>query len=626
MDNEFASGLFSTFKASSLFDVPEARVSSHLCEECQAVREELWRPAFSVTYDVSKLEVRSKLKECDLCGLFWRTCERHGGTVFPTVQFDSVDSSLRMNGGGHPVLSIFRSPDLKARIANNIQIGFAELPEVGKSTHLEVIRQWLNDCDGKHKHSTCQAAKQGSKPGNEVSKRLPTRLIDVGETGDNKVRLWETGANDTGEWVALSHQWGPKPHFSTNRGNLKDHIEGMNFETLPGTFKDAVTVTRAIRRRYLWIDSICIIQGEDGDFNQEAKRMEEVYSGAYCILAAGRATGHFSGFLQARNERDYVTLRRENEAPFYICQAIDDFKTHVLEGGLNSRGWVMQEHALARRTIFFTEHQTYWECGGGVRCETMTKMNNNLAAFLGDPNFPQILIDAPQGERILRYQDLYRAYSRLGLSNPCDRPMAIDGLQRRLLRTMKAQGGFGVFNEGETRGLLRRSLLWHRGSDTASLSRIKFPADRVILAVPSWSWMAYTGGIDYLKLDFGGFEWEDIRSPWSRSADNVPRTEIRGGNIALTVMAREYDPNAAVQGEGLLILDTPGGSEQPKTMCVVLGIQKGTRPREDKIHYLLIVTPTTALDRDGSKLYERVGAGYLPGRCIALSGSMVNIH
>lgn len=138
--------------------------------------------------------------------------------------------------------------------------------------------------------------------------------------------------------------------------------------------------------------------------------------------------------------------------------------------------------------------------------------------------------------------------------------------------------------------------------------------------------MAYTGRIDYLKLDFAGFEWEDIRSPWSRSADNVPRTEIRGGNIALTATAREYDPNAAVQGEGLLILDTPGGSEQPKTMCVVLGRQKGTMPLEDKIQYLLIVTPTTALDRDGGKPYERVGAGYSPGRCIAPGGSMVNIH
>ena len=203
---------------------------------------------------------------------------------------------------------------------------------------------------------------------------MPTRLIDVGTVGDNQARLIQTAADSTGEWIALSHQWGPEPHFSTNRKNLNDHMAGMEFENLPATFRDAVTVTRALGLKYLWIDSICIIQGKDGDFNQEAKRMEEVYSGAYCVLAATRATSHYSGFLEARKARDFVALSRENEAPFYICEIIDDFKTHVLDGGLNSRGWVMQEHALARRTIFFTEHQTYWECGEGVRCETMTKM------------------------------------------------------------------------------------------------------------------------------------------------------------------------------------------------------------------------------------------------------------
>lgn len=253
-----------------------------------------------------------------------------------------------------------------------------------------------------------------------------------------------------------------------------------------------------------------------------------------------------------------------------------------------------------------------------------------MAAFLGDPNFPQILIDAPQGERILRYQKLYQTYSRLGLSNSFDRPMAIDGLQRRLLRTMNANGGFGVIDEGETRGLLRRSLLWRRGSDmeTKSLSRIKFPIDRVISAVPSWSWMAYTGGIDYLKLDFGGFEWEHIGSPWSRSSDSVSRTEDRGPSMALIAEARgyEYDPKAALQHKGLLFFDNPGGSEQPQTMCAVLGIEKGIKLLRDKMHYLIIVKPTKALDRDGKKIYERVGAGYLPGKCIAPSVFKVAIH
>jgi hypothetical protein len=213
--------------------------------------------------------------------------------------------------------------------------------------------------------------------------------------------------------------------------------------------------------------------------------------------------------------------------------------------------------------------------------------------------------------------------------------MAIDGLQRRLLRTMKANGGFGVIDEGETRGLLRRSLLWRRGSDmeTKSLSRIKFPTDRVISAAPSWSWMAYTGGIDYLKLDFGGFEWEHIGSPWPRSADNVTRTEDRGPSMALIAKARgyeydpkEYDPKAAMQHQGLLFFDNPGGSEQLQTMCVVLGIEKGIKLLRDKMHYLIIVKPTKALDRDGKKIHERVSVGYLPGKCIAPSVFKVAIH
>ncbi|OBT63537.1 hypothetical protein VE03_07019 [Pseudogymnoascus sp. 23342-1-I1] len=632
VDNEFASNLFSNLKTTGSFCLPEAQgPRPQLCVECLALRNKLCAPGFSITYNVQELEARSRSNGCNLCGLFWRTCQQNRGAAFTTVKFDSFDSSLRMNGGGVPVLSMFWNPNVEARAANNIQLGFAELPEAGNSIHLGVIRQWLRDCDTKHGHSTCQPPKQKGTTRRKPALRLPTRLIDVGVIGGDKVHLWETGPRDTGEWIALSHKWGDVPHFSTNTKNLKDHIAGIKYETLPGTFKDAVTVTRDLGRRYLWIDSMCIIQGKGGDFNQEANRMEDVYSGAYCVLAASRATGHFSGFLQPHKERDYVVLSNEaesNKSSYYVCRAIDNFKEHVLEGALNRRGWVLQEHALARRTIFFTEHQTYWECGNGVRCETMTKMNNNLATLLGDPNFPEILLDAPQGERILRYQELYRKYSRLELFDAWDRPTAIDGLQQRLLRVMNVRGGFGVFDDGATKGLLRRSLLWHRRPDTSRLSRIAFPADRVIATVPSWSWMAYTGGIDYFEMAFGGVEWESLGSPWSRRTTNVSRAGSGSAksSIALTAEARAYDPNAALEGEGELILDSPGGSEQRMTLCVVLGIQKGAVPVEEKLHYLLLVVATSNHDSDGNELYERVGAGYLPGRCIARRGSTVSIH
>jgi hypothetical protein len=202
---------------------------------------------------------------------------------------------------------------------------------------------------------------------------LPTRLIDVGLSCDETVHLWETGPSDGGEWIALSHRWGRR-NFSTTSENLQQHIgQGLSVAELPDTFRDAVIVTRALGKRYLWIDSLCIIQGDDGDFQTEAMRMADVYSGAYCVLAASCAADHYDGFLKARSPRQYVTIAHEGYN-YYICETIDNFKKHVLDGALNLRGWVLQEHALARRTIFFTEHQTYFECRDGVRCESSTKL------------------------------------------------------------------------------------------------------------------------------------------------------------------------------------------------------------------------------------------------------------
>lgn len=176
------------------------------------------------------------------------------------------------------------------------------------------------------------------------------------------------------KYLALSHPWGSPPHFCTDQSNYEKHKLGIDFKKLLATFQDAVEMCRALSIRYIWIDSICIIQGEHGDFEQESQRMEEVFSSAYCVLAASSATCQTDGFLKPREKREYLTVVRDGSLPLYICQSIDDFELHVIDGSLNKRGWVFQERELARRTIYFTSKQTYWECGEGVRCETLTKM------------------------------------------------------------------------------------------------------------------------------------------------------------------------------------------------------------------------------------------------------------
>jgi hypothetical protein len=129
--------------------------------------------------------------------------------------------------------------------------------------------------------------------------------------------------------------------------------------------------------------------------------------------------------------------------------------------------------------------------------------------------------------------------------------------------------------------------------------------------------MAYTGGIDYLDVSFGGVEWTDLQSPWSRTSHNAAYTVDEKAHITLTAKAQGYKISAPTRDEISLVMDTPGGTEQIETMCVVLGRVKGPIPTEDKRHYILLVRPVSGVSRDGRSVYQRCGAGYLPGRCIA---------
>lgn len=106
----------------------------------------------------------------------------------------------------------------------------------------------------------------------------------------------------------------------------------------------------------------------------ESRLMEHVYSSAYLTIAASCASGTSDGFLKPRAQRNYAAMNSSRNIPYFVCESIDDFGHDVDQGELNKRAWVLQERALSCRTLYFTERQTYWECGKGIRCETFTRM------------------------------------------------------------------------------------------------------------------------------------------------------------------------------------------------------------------------------------------------------------
>lgn len=296
---------------------------------------------------------------CAFCRLLYRTCSRLSTTE--RVILHRKDSTLKMQGINFPILSICRGLAIARRL-EDIQIGFPSLPSRKSKPRIEIMGQWLKNCNENHK---CYLGQ---------SDRLPKRVLDLRHA--TRIRLLDADGL-SGKYIALSHRWGDQDKnraFSTTRSNIEQRMKEMKMSNLPKTFRDAVETTRQLGIQYLWIDSLCIIQDSDRDWDEQAKCMEDVFSSAYCVIAATRASGTSDGFLKPRPDRHFVTFPDGLQDCFYICEAIDDFDRHVTDAELNKRGWVFQERALARRTIHFSQDQTYWECGHGIRCETLTKM------------------------------------------------------------------------------------------------------------------------------------------------------------------------------------------------------------------------------------------------------------
>ncbi|KAH6665936.1 hypothetical protein B0J14DRAFT_660071 [Halenospora varia] len=592
LDNTFAREFIARIDQSYLF--PDDKTPS-LCDHCTGM--DIWSSGFQREDNVSALEERALT--CNLCKMLEGCLTRSSTALLETARFYRVGSSLRMNHGSSPMLSLYIRPESR-KAPPSAQIGLPRLPSRGTRAHLDLLRRWLKVCDENHKQCRPRTG------------FLPTRIIDVGhDTTDASIKLCTTIGAQVEKYAALSHCWGAQTtwqHHSLSTSNIKALHHKINFGRLPKTFQDAITVTRALGIRYLWIDSLCIIQDSKSDWAAEATLMEDVFSSACCTIAASSANSS-DGFLGSRSTRNFVTIPTASDGPYYICDTIDDFRTDVEEGLLNRRGWVLQERALSPRTIHFTSNQAYWECGEGIRSETLSKLRNSKAAFLGDPQFPKSSLKYLKGGRIRLFEILYERYSSLAFTYMTDRAVAIIGLEKRLLTTFDTKGGFGALDL-----YLHRSLLW-KGPDTLRMKRLVYPADQ---SVPSWSWMAVDGPISYLEVPLGKADWNDkLKSPFKSAKDiSANYWQIGKGHprLELKAEARKFVLARTNTLKRLITFDIEPSVGLEDMRCVVVGKQKLVSSHDLQKHYVLAVVP---LHSEGPGIFERAGVGTVDKKLIS---------
>ncbi|KAJ8116337.1 hypothetical protein OPT61_g2197 [Boeremia exigua] len=413
-------------------------------------------------------------------------------------------------------------------------------------------------------------------------------------TNGECIRLVNAADRSSTEFLALSHCWGKltteeKRAFCTTSENIRTRYDGFSVFELPKTFQDAIMVTRALGIRYLWIDSICIIQYGDNneDWRHQCTEMKLVYSQAYCVIAATAATSSFSGFLNQPVSSAALRVEDHCGHQFFVSTDIDDYDNDVARAALNSRAWVMQESVLARRTIHFTAHINEY--------------------YTLDPHFPKrilVSLELFMINHALHY--LVREYTKRDITFPCDRAVAIAGLEQRLSETLVCESRYFIFEKS-----MHRQLMWLAVSEQRE--RIDYDSP-----IPSWSWMAWTGPIDfpnfYPKL-VAGSEFLDIdvnvnvrfhatrKDALKADLGRLKKHTLRQHSFVSGEDCREIVDELG-QGQGQLAFDASADEHPQPMFCIVVGRDRPVDRRIFSMYNVLIVVPTDTVGE-----YRRIGIG-----------------
>jgi hypothetical protein len=124
--------------------------------------------------------------------------------------------------------------------------------------------------------------------------RRPSRLIDV----ENQCIV---RGNVQGQHLALSYIWqndtrpiDNEQQFQLLLNNAEDlaapNSIKQHYPQLPKVIQDAMELTTAIPKKYLWVNRLCIIQ-DDPQREEEVMRMDQIYSGAYMTIIAAAEHG-----------------------------------------------------------------------------------------------------------------------------------------------------------------------------------------------------------------------------------------------------------------------------------------------------------------------------------------------
>lgn len=132
---------------------------------------------------------------------------------------------------------------------------------------------------------------------------------------------------------------------------------------MPVTIQDAISLCAQLGERYLWVDSLCIVQ-DTPDKHSQIQQMDQIYhNAALCIVAAtGRdANAGLARVSKPRNESQRII----EISGMRLANSIPSLSQSIAQTFWRKRAWCFQEDLLSQHKIIFTSDQTYYHCQHG---------------------------------------------------------------------------------------------------------------------------------------------------------------------------------------------------------------------------------------------------------------------
>jgi hypothetical protein len=376
----------------------------------------------------------------------------------------------------------------------------------GSIEALQLIRSKLRLC--RESHTACKSR--------GIASGLPTRILDVGflkESGEMSVALVERKGLKA-PYLALSHRWGDSGDAvmpTTDSTNIATRKKEIEFSTLPRTFQDAIILARSLRIQYLWIDSLCILQGDTQDWEKESLQMASIYRNARLVISAASAPNCNAGLFVRRSPQAKYRVHESKSliSTIYLRPTLlhGDFSrseksaSPVTQNPLFTRAWAFQERLFARRAIHFCSGELVWECNSTVCCECgdldgmspleSLKLDQNevlvsKASHIGGHRASHLV------RRLKFWEEMIRQFTRRRLTYDRDRLPALSSLAE-----ITSSPELGIYFAGMwCYSIVEKDGLCWRRISSRSESSITNGVRSSQYCAPTWSWASISGEIE----------------------------------------------------------------------------------------------------------------------------------